>query len=318
MKKVLLVPFLLFLGSIAYGQNIVGFWYGNANVTNGGSANNYLIELVLKQEQASVQGVLNYYFRNTYRSIQLNGTYNASTRKLELKNIPVTYFASTSTMEVDCMMDFTAILRVAKAGSILNGVFSSQSEYRTTCPDIAFNLELDKNISQHDSVVTAIKQFKETYQFWQPEEGDTLVASKVIQRPVVNYVVNNQYKEREKVIEREITVDADSIVVDFYDNGEIDGDSISVFFNDQLLTFNRRLSTKSIQFKLGLDPNREINEITMFADNLGAIPPNTALMLVNDGKTRHDIRLSSNLQKSATVLIKRKPLPGKSLTNNTE
>jgi hypothetical protein len=46
----------------------------------------------------------------------------------------------------------------------------------------------------------------------------------------------------------------------------------------------------------------------MFADNLGSIPPNTALMLVNDGKNRFDIRLSSNLQKSATVRIRRKPI----------
>lgn len=308
MKKKIFIPFLLFLSSITYGQNIVGFWYGNANVTNGGSANNYLMELILKQNQGAVQGILNYYFRNTFRSIQLTGTYNQSTRKLELKNIPVTYFASTSTMEVDCMMDFIATLRVAQAGSILNGTFMSKREYRTTCPEISFNLALDKNISQHDSVMTAIKEYKEVYQVWKPAPADTLVAATVIQRPVVNYVVNAQYKEREKVVEKEIIVDADSVTIDFYDNGEIDGDSISVFYNDQLITFNRKLSTRSIQFRIGLDPKKEVNEVTMFADNLGSIPPNTALMLVNDGKNRFDIRLSSNLQKSATVRLRRKPV----------
>ncbi len=308
MKKKIFIPFLLFLSCFAHGQNIVGFWYGNANVINGGSANNYLIELVLKQNQSNVQGILNYYFRNTFRSIQLNGTYNPATRKLELQNIPVTYFASTSTLEVDCMMDFFATLRVAKTGSILNGTFMGRKEYRTTCPEISFNLALDKNISQHDSVVTAIKEFKEVYQVWKPAEEDTLVAATVIQRPVVNYVVNAQYKVREKVVEKEIVVDADSVTVDFYDNGEIDGDSISVFYNDQLITFNRKLSTRSIQFRLGLNPQKEVNEITMFADNLGSIPPNTALMMVNDGKNRFDIRLSSNLQKSATVRLRRKPV----------
>jgi hypothetical protein len=307
MKKKIIIPLLLLFASIAHGQNLVGFWYGNANVMNGGSANNYLMELILKHDQGAVQGVLNYYFKNTFRSVQLNGTYNATTRKLELKNIPITYYASTSTMEVDCMMDFVATLRIAKAGSSLSGIFTGTEDYRTTCPEISFNLGLDENNSKHDSVMTAIKEFKEVYQYWQPTEGDTLIAATVIQRPVVNYVVNAQYKEREKVIEKEISVGADSIVVDFYDNGEIDGDSISVFYNDQLLTFNRKLSTRSIQFKLGLDPNKEFNEITMFADNLGAIPPNTALMMVNDGKNRFDIRLSSNLQKSATVRIRRKP-----------
>jgi hypothetical protein len=116
-------------------------------------------------------------------------------------------------------------------------------------------------------------------------------------------------------VEKEIMVDSDSVTVDFYDNGEIDGDSISVFYNDQLITFNRKLSTRSLQFKLGLDPNKEVNEITMFADNLGTIPPNTALMLVNDGKNRFDVRLSSNLQKSATVRLRRKSVANTSSTN---
>jgi hypothetical protein len=306
MKKKILIPFFLLFAGFAHSQNLVGFWYGNANVINGGSANNYLVELILKQNQAAVQGVLNYYFKNTFRSIQLNGTYNAATRKLELKNIPITYYASTSTMEVDCMMDFVATLRIAKVGSHLNGIFTGTKEYRTTCPEISFNLALDENNTKHDSVMTAIKEYKEVYQYWKPSEADTVVAATVIQRPVVNYVVNAQHKEREKVVEKEIMVDADSVIVDFYDNGEIDGDSISVFYNDQLITFNRKLTTRSIQFKLGLDPQKEVNEITMFADNLGTIPPNTALMMVNDGKNRFDIRLSSNLQKSATVRIRRK------------
>jgi hypothetical protein len=48
------------------------------------------------------------------------------------------------------------------------------------------------------------------------------------------------------------------------------------------------------------------NELTMFADNLGSIPPNTALMLIYDGKKRYEVRLSSSLEKNATVRIRRK------------
>jgi hypothetical protein len=44
----------------------------------------------------------------------------------------------------------------------------------------------------------------------------------------------------------------------------------------------------------------------MFANNLGAIPPNTALMLIYDGKKRYEVRLSSSLEKNAAVNIKRK------------
>ena len=50
----------------------------------------------------------------------------------------------------------------------------------------------------------------------------------------------------------------------------------------------------------------EINEIAMFADNLGSIPPNTALMIVYDGKERHEVRISSTLKNNGTVRIRRK------------
>jgi hypothetical protein len=151
-----------------------------------------------------------------------------------------------------------------------------------------------------------MREFKESHQVWKPTLSDTLIAANVIQRPVVNYVVEKQFRERENIINDEIEVNSDSIKVDFYDNGEIDGDSISVFFNNQLLTSSQILSQRAIHFNLALDPGKESNELSMFADNLGSIPPNTALMIVDDGKKKYEVRLTSNLQNNGTVRIKRK------------
>jgi hypothetical protein len=303
--KNILITLALFCSFALQAQNVVGYWYGTANVKNGASTNNYLVELILKQEKTNVKGIINYYFKNTFRSFKLNGNYNSSSRQLNAYNIPVTYFASTGAMEVDCAMDLNATLRVAKAGSTLNGKFTGQPAYRNVCPEIFFDLKLNKDLDQ-DSILLALKQFKETYQVWHPSGVDTLISATIINRPVVNYVVTNQYKERENVITDEITVDGDSLEVDFYDNGEVDGDSISVFYNKNLIAFNRILSARSIHFTVGLDTTRETNEISMFADNLGSIPPNTALMLVYDGKKRYEVRMTSNLQKNASVLIRRR------------
>ena len=305
MKKLI---FLLFLSIItnAKAQTIDGYWYGNANVVNGTSANNYLIELILNQKGSSVDGIVNYYFRNTFRSFKIKGAYSAASRNLSLYNIPVTYFGSTTSFEVDCQMNFIAQLRAAKAGSNLAGRFVGTAEYKNTCPDILFDLKLNKEAGNQDSVLTALRLFKETYQVWSPSAYDTLVAASIIQRPVINYVVVNQYKEREKEVAKEILVDSDSLTINFYDNGEVDGDSISVFFNDKLMASSQKLSAKSIQLKIGLDTTKELNEIAMFADNLGSIPPNTALMLIYDGRQRHEVRLTSTLQKSGAVRIRRK------------
>jgi hypothetical protein len=306
--KNIIITLALFCSLSLQAQNIVGYWYGTANVKNGSSANNYLVELILKQDKTNVHGVINYYFRNTFRSFKLNGNYNSSSRQLNAYNIPVTYFASTGVMEVDCAMDLNATLRVAKTGSNLNGKFIGKPAYRNVCPEIFFDLKLNKDLDQ-DSILLALRQFKETYQVWRPSGADTLISATIINRPVTNYVVTNQFKEREKEVSSEITVESDSLQVDFYDNGEVDGDSISIFYNDKLIAFNRILSAKAIHFTVGLDTTREVNEITMFADNLGSIPPNTALMLVYDGKKRYETRLTSTLRKNASVLIRRKKAP---------
>lgn len=275
-------------------------------MVSGNSTNNYLVELIINQDKTRVKGVMNYYFKNSFRSISVNGHYNSFTREVTLYNIPLTYHGSHENLEVDCEMTFYGKLLVAKAGSNITGSFIGKPEYKYTCGEVAFNLGLNADISKKDSIMKAISLFKETYQLWKPSARDTLAPVNVVQRAVVNYVVDKEYKERENVVAQEIVVESDSIQVDFYDNGDIDGDSISVFFNDKLLAFNRILSTRAVHFDLKLDSTLELNTLSMFADNLGSIPPNTALMIVWDGKSRHEVRMASNLDKNGAVRIRRK------------
>lgn len=180
-----------------YSQKVDGYWYGTAVVKNGASANNYLVELIVKQNGTLVQGVFNYYFRNTFRSFKVHGNYNSLNRQLQFFDIPVTYFASVSQFEVDCPMDFLAQLRVAKAGSNLAGRCISKGNYKSTCPQIFFDLRLNKDANNQDSILTALRHFKETYQVWTPSGTDTAVAATIIQRPIVNYVVASKFKEVE-------------------------------------------------------------------------------------------------------------------------
>jgi hypothetical protein len=305
MKKIFLFISLL-LSVLSHSQSVFGYWYGKANVKSSNSANNYLVELVLQPEKGYVKGILNYYFKNTYRSIQVKGNYNSTTRQLNLYNIPVTYHGSTGNMEVDCNMNMRATLKVSRASSNLTGSFVALPEHKYTCVDINFDLALNADISKKDSVLKAIREYKESYQVWKPSAFDTLAPITVVQRKVINYVVEDQFKTRENVLAQEIEVASDSVQVDFYDNGEIDGDSISVFFNQKLMAFSQKLSTRSIHFNIVLDSSIAVNELSMFADNLGSIPPNTALMIVSDGEKQYEIRLSSNLEKNATIRMKRK------------
>lgn len=265
-----------------------------------------MVELILQPDKNHVSGILNYYFRNTFRSLQVKGNYDPITRRLSLYNVPVLYYGAPSAFDVDCMMTMQATLRVAQAGADLVGAFISLPDYKNVCPNINFSLRMNADISKKDSVLKAMREFKETYQLWKPLSSDTAGSVNIIQRKVTNYVIEREYTERENIVSDEIEVESDSLKIDFYDNGEVDGDSISVFFNKKLMAFHQKLSTKPVHFDIVLDSLQKINELTMFAENLGTIAPNTALMVIYDGTKRFDIRLSSNLEKNATIKIKRK------------
>lgn len=99
----------------------------------------------------------------------------------------------------------------------------------------------------------------------------------------------------------EIKVDTGEIRLDFYDNAEIDGDSISVLVNKKLVLTHQRLTAKPITMYVKIDPQNTFQEIEMVAENLGSIPPNTALLIITAGKKRYQLFLSSTESKSAMV-----------------
>ncbi len=113
-------------------------------------------------------------------------------------------------------------------------------------------------------------------------------------------------KRKNKVL-KTIEVETDIINIDLYDNGEVDGDSISLFYNNKLLLSTKKLTTKAIHLSLDIDNQSDVNELVMFAENLGSIPPNTALMIVTDGPNRYEVRITSDLEKSGVIRFIHKP-----------
>jgi len=100
---------------------------------------------------------------------------------------------------------------------------------------------------------------------------------------------------------QEIKVDTGKIRLDFYDNGEIDGDSISVLLNNTVLVSHQRLALKPITVEVAVDLQHTEQEVTMVAENQGSIPPNTALLIITCGKKRYRLYLKSTTQKNAQV-----------------
>lgn len=114
-----------------------------------------------------------------------------------------------------------------------------------------------------------------------------------------------ELEKRDNELVKEITVDNDSLTVTLYDNGEIDGDSITLIYNDKVLTTHQLLTDKPLTFviKVTRGPGSR-NELVMYAENLGSIPPNTALMVIYDGKKRIELNIKSTEKTNGAVRFK--------------
>ncbi|MEI6263649.1 MAG: hypothetical protein WCP74_01005 [Sphingobacteriia bacterium] len=114
-------------------------------------------------------------------------------------------------------------------------------------------------------------------------------------------------KERENNLVKTIITDEEIIQVDLFDNGTIDNDTISVYHNNELMIKSGRLSYSPISFKIKNTKTDDLHELVIVAENLGEIPPNTALMVITAGKKRYEVFLASNEEKNAKVVIQYLP-----------
>ena len=127
------------------------------------------------------------------------------------------------------------------------------------------------------------------------------------QQPVATapLTIEEKFKTREKVFTTEIPVVGDSIELRFYDNAQVDGDSISLFLNNEMLFQHIRLTEKAYTIKLPTTAFADTAELVMVAENLGSIPPNTSYMVAISGGRRYEARLASTENSSAYIRLRK-------------
>ncbi len=113
--------------------------------------------------------------------------------------------------------------------------------------------------------------------------------------------------ERKQQQQSRLEVNVKRINLKVYDNGVVDNDTVSIFYNGKLLISHKRLSEQAIELNIDLDENVTEHTITMFAENLGGIPPNTAVIVVTAGDKRYELRSKASLEENAVLVFDYRP-----------
>lgn len=336
------LPVIIFIisGLIPFfgkAQSFSPRWYGRAETKTKASYNSYLCELVIDKKGNQISGTLNYFFGQQEYGVKISGIYLPQTKTIELNPFSLISFFATGQNSPDCQVDGSLTLYTEDGDSILFGQINPVEKYRNMCPILTISLNNEtlpkpgpdpdiavisdkKDANQPHTVLTVLPPNGIASEP-EPDSAHKVMAVGPVKIQALNTsAAINADKPLENMKEKVVPgmdftkrtfmegpliyADADTITLHLYDNGQLDNDTVSVYFNREQVVFKQKLNVTPIIIKLVLQPGE--NEIAMFADNLGDIPPNTALCLIFAGGKRYHINMESNLAANGTVRIKRR------------
>ncbi|HTL09465.1 MAG TPA: hypothetical protein VL307_14440 [Chitinophagaceae bacterium] len=284
MRK-LFIACLLLAGLSLSAQDLNGIWRGKLVQAPGGCFPEYTIELQINFiPTANTLSGNAFDYQDTNRFVKLDfiGRYNASTKRMVIieNTLLETHIPGNC---VPCVKTYD--LSWSKQGNeevLIGDCKGRKFGDNETCP--AYKIVL-KRAAVSDFAVD-VEQTPEL---------------KELQKTLV-------LQPRSKELVKTISIPSNEIKLDFYDNAEIDNDTITVLLNGKLLLFHKMLTARPQTISLNAFPNTDY-EVVMYADNLGSIPPNTALLVITAGVKKYEVRLASSTEKSATVRLRYEPPP---------
>lgn len=111
---------------------------------------------------------------------------------------------------------------------------------------------------------------------------------------------------RKTEVIRTIDFKSDSLTLTLYDNGVVDGDTVSVVLNGEVIIPKLGLTEQAYRKVIKIPPGLgDSMRLVIYAENLGSIPPNSGLLIVEDGSDRHTIGFEGDMKKSAAVELRR-------------
>lgn len=325
--------FLFFLSCCCFvqAQNLTGIWKGYFYSGYGLHKSKYQYEVQILQKPNNALSGVTYSYRTTvfYAKAAFSGIYMNKTQNLILKEDSLLEVKMLPASQV-CAM--TCYLQYFKNGNTetLEGEFSSittadKSDCGAGYVYLERALESDfhkedflvkkkpapkSNISssQKQSAAKATPSTKQLSNLSPQKKTDSVsktISPKLILKDssVKKIKVPQLLAERENKLVNTLHVSSPNITIALYDNGEIDGDTITVYHNNELLAYKKGLSKEPVLFHITATPENAYHEFVMVANNLGRIPPNTALMVITAGTKRYELFLSANEQKNAKVVV---------------
>ena len=325
---------LLLLSTSVQAQKLTGIWRGYFSAANGIFRDDigeemYKYEVQIDQQSDNSAKGVTYSYKSTvfYGKSTMQGIYTASSKNLIIKELKLVELKIGSNSE-PCLM--TCYLDYVKIGKleVLQGTFiSTNAKNKKDCGSgkvylervLKSDFELEEFLA-HPKPAAPITQQRPMVK---PSNKDSDIVNRDNETDNTANTIKTTVPENKKSTTTNVTpkvlVQRDNFLikriltsepivkVELFDNGTIDNDTISLYHNNEQVIIKGKLNYQPLTYSFNCGNEPVNHELILVAENLGEIPPNTAIMVVTIGKKRQEIFLTSDEKKNAKIIIEYKP-----------
>jgi len=227
----------------------------------------------------------------------IRGILDRHMRTLNFKEKEIVYSHNVSTKAFMCLVNANLEEVHEAGGNVLKGPITSREKDNTACTEGEIIFDNDKELQnlfayhEHfDTVISMKKRVRE------PEPVNATPEQKV-QEPLVTDKVT---AGMEKLYEWH----SDTVIIDIWDGGNVDGDRVTLNFNGKTYLSNYTLVKEKKQLHIPII-GADIKTITIFAENEGSEPPNTASITLTDGIIKYNILAYNKKGDAALIRVKK-------------
>ncbi|NCW87832.1 MAG: hypothetical protein EBV71_02940 [Chitinophagia bacterium] len=264
---------LLFFSQTIVAQELDGRWSGRLVMAPSGCFAVYNIEFSIQEKDGKITGTAHHFSDSlNYVRKKIIGTYSKDSNTLLIEEGEIVDFKIKEDC-VPCMKSYRLTYHKGSGSTItdeqIRGSWSSPASKAA-----------DGKASCDPGTIVLNRQTKTT------------------STPINK---SDELRDKKNILVREIRLDSSVAKIELFDNGQIDGDTVSVYVNNRSVVFKQLLRAQPITFSVPVDQKRSVQEVVMVGENLGTIPPNTALMIVTAGKERYQLYLTADEKRNALV-----------------
>jgi hypothetical protein len=286
MLKIYFVLFLPFLISLNLKSQNYEF-YGVLKL-NGKKENSISYRLFFTESNGKVSGYSITDITGEHETKNLvEGTYDAKTKYLKIKEKNIVYTKSVISDELFCFVNFEGKIKLTSEKAKVEGAFKGLFKNNKKCIDGTLELigtatvnkllqKVNKKIQKSKELDEASKKKYNPIQIFDSLQTQQLTASQNL-----NIFTNSK-----------------QISFEIWDNGVEDGDIINLYHNNKLCLNNYKVTLEKKKIVINLSDLQ--NEFVIEAINQGSQGLNTAMMTVEGDKS---VVFQSNLIKGETTKV---------------